>query len=210
MKKLLIAVTALLVFGFSSNVKSQNSYIEANFGMSVFTQTYNIDAGPLHVSPETDINVMNLSVGYNYALSQDLFVGATLGYSKHSGDNLNFGVASYTPEVSLYTISPKLTYYKVLGNTNFYWTPNFYLTVGFGKEEFVAGYDVKYMNYRIGFNPLSFDFRILPVLSVNVTALTPYYNIFSASLSGNGNNYDISTDNAFVYLGGQIGIKLHF
>lgn len=93
----------------------------------------------------------------------------------------------------------------------FSWTPNVYFTFGYGSDEInVAGYkfgDVTYTNMRIGVNPLSFDIHLLPVLSINITALNPYYNILSTSVDTKIGSRELKYDNTFVYLGGTIGVK---
>lgn len=191
-------------------IDAQNNYIEISLGMSKYSQTYNSNAGITTSSPKTDISLTNISLGYNYAMTYNWYIGAVVGISQIKGDDLHFGSVVYKPETSLYTFTPKLTYEKALGNSNLYWTPSLYFTFGYGKEDFVAKTDIKYFNYRIGINPLSFDFRITYSLAVNFTLMTPYYNILSASLSDEDSNYDISADNSFIYLGGQFGIKLFF
>lgn len=196
MKKLFATIFMVAAFSFASVNANAQGYLEGNFGLSKYTQA--ID------DVDFDNTVTNFSIGYNLAISSNLYFGGTLGYSNiknDDNDDLNFNV---------YTITPKLTYEYKLSNM-FSWTPNVYFTFGYGSDEInVAGYkfgDVTYTNMRIGVNPLSFDIHLLPVLSINITALNPYYNILSTSVDTKIGSRELKYDNTFVYLGGTIGVK---
>ena len=187
MKKIFLTMVALVLMG--TTAMAQRSYFDVNFGYSQ-DNTYDSDL---------DFQIKNLSVGYNMLIAEDLYFGGTLGYSILNADKSNY-------EVNLFTLTPRLTYQMQLGS-NFYWTPNLYVTLGYGSKDLDLGVG-KYNHYnvRAGLNILSFDYRINNVFAVNLNVLTPYYNYMKVSYSENDNldyNY-----NGLVYLGASIGLKI--
>ena len=198
MKKIVLIVVALI---FANLTFAQKSFMEVNGTYSLFTQKTEI--GMLTI--EDDLNVVTFNLGYNAALTKKLYFGGMLGYSTikaDEGDN----------EVNLWTLTPKLTYVHHL-HPMFSWTPNIYVTFGFGKTDLGTFLgtdlgDINKLNVRIGVSPLSFDINLTNKIAVNVTALTPYYNIMKYSYSKNDDRNFTQKD--FVYLGGQLGLKLYF
>ena len=202
MKKLLLVVAALV---FANVTFAQKSFIELNGGMSMFTQKTDVKILGKTQTIEDDLTVLNFNIGYNYAIANNLYLGGMLGYTSISGDEDD-------NEVNLYTLTPKLTYVFNLSPV-FAWTPNCYVTIGYGKTELgtVAGYDlgdINKLNFRIGVSPLSFDISLTNNFAINVTAMTPYYNIMRYSYSKDDDKNFTQKD--FVYLGGQLGVKFYF
>ncbi|MBQ7985335.1 MAG: outer membrane beta-barrel protein [Bacteroidales bacterium] len=154
MKKTFITTLALVCLTLGAyTAKAQKSFIEVNAGYSMYTMDYKVGGTTL----SDDINVFNVNLGYSYNIAGDFYFGGTLGYTDLSGDKDDNGV-------SLYTLTPKLTYFMALGS-KMYWTPNVYVTFGYGKTDLgkVAGVDlgdINKLNVRIGLSPFSLDFRL--------------------------------------------------
>lgn len=190
MKKVLLALAAVVLFATTSN--AQSSYFDFNLG---YSQDNTLDE-------DYDLQIKNLSIGYNTLISNDLYLGASIGYSMIGADNDN-------NEVNIFTLTPRVTYQRNLAG-GFYWTPSFYVTAGYGQHDLGTAFGVdlgslNYLNFRIGANLLSFDYKFSKNFAINLNVLTPYYNIMKVSYSENDNfegDYD-----GFVYLGGTVGVK---
>lgn len=204
MKRVFLALAAVVLMATTS--MAQSSYFEANFGFTNEDNTFTKTVFGKEINYDFSSQVKNITIGYNVAITSNMYFGATLGYSMVGSDNED-------SEVNLFTLTPKLTYQYRLGG-GFYWTPNVYLTAGYGIHDLgeILGQDagqINYLNFRIGLNVLSFDFRLNKQFAINLTALTPYYNIMNASYSDE--NFENSTEadsyNGFQYVGGTIGVK---
>ena len=202
MKKVLLALAAVVLFATTS--VAQGSYFEGNFGFT--NEDYTITKTILgqEVSSDFSYQVTNFNVGYNVAFGSNLYLGATIGYSMRGADDEDL-------EVNLFTLTPKVTYQRKLG-FGFYWTPNVYFTAGYGTKDLgtVLGVDmgnINYLNFRIGANILSFDFRLNKNFAINLTALTPYYSIMNPSYSNDNNSSELENYSGFQYAGGTIGVK---
>ncbi|MBR1626693.1 MAG: hypothetical protein IJ681_06070 [Bacteroidales bacterium] len=201
MKKLFLVAIALV---FTNVTFAQKSFVEVNGTYSMFTQKTDFKVLGKTLTVEDDLNVTTFNLGYSTSLTKSWYIGAMLGYSTIKGDEDD-------NEVNLYALTPKLTYVYPL-HPMFSWTPNCYVTFGYGKTDLgsVAGKDlgdINKLNIRIGISPLSFDINLTNKIAVNVTALTPYYNIMKYSYSEDKDRNFTQKD--FVYLGGQIGVKFY-
>lgn len=214
MKKLFVSLVATLFITTSSFAQLQTKgFAEVN-GTYSFDKTFAI----------FDQFVFGANLGYNYEVQENLFVGLTAGISKVNADYDDL-------DKFLWTFTPKATYKIEVGDC-FYWTPSFYVGLGFGKTDLnlvdqIFHYNIdgsiSYTNLKIGLNILSFDFSFeeykgyVRNLALNFNVFTPYYNIMMAKYS----NEDVmkhlfeetfetkASYNGFVWIGAQIGLKYY-
>lgn len=212
---------------FPMFVKAQKGFFDINIGYNKYNQYFDKELGVQTLDIEGESSgldlpidkedltldkptLLNVSIGYNFHLENGCYLGLYLGYSQMKGERIG-------NEATLLSFSPRLSYMIKIGK-RFIYTPNCYVSIGYGTTSFgeitlseggvaqtVNMGDVTKLNFRFGINPFSFDYKVSESASINLTFLTPQFNVMRYSFENE--NYNQTTKDV-VFLYGQVGFKL--